>query len=133
MSDRVQHPFEVLEGHQYMSLTTFRKSGEAVPTPVWFALVGGRVYVFTGLHSGKVKRIRNYPEVEIAPCGPRGGLLGDRVRAAARLMDEGESGIADRALREKYGWLYRAYQVGTRPLSKKLSEHVFLEIRPETE
>lgn len=53
--------FEVLEGHRYVRLTTFRKNGEAVSTPVWFALVGGRAHVFTDLHSGKARRIRNIP------------------------------------------------------------------------
>src|SRR5215210_6903940 len=51
--------FEALRKRKYVNLTTFRKSGEAVDTTVWFALVDGRVYVQTGRDSGKVKRIRN--------------------------------------------------------------------------
>ena len=43
----VPRPFESLEGHNYVSLTTFRRSGEAVPTTLWFALVDGRLYATT--------------------------------------------------------------------------------------
>jgi PPOX class probable F420-dependent enzyme len=57
--------FEHLEGHRYARLTTYRKSGEPVPIPVWFAVVGvpdNRIYVFTDALSGKAKRIRNDPQ-----------------------------------------------------------------------
>jgi hypothetical protein len=51
-------PFANLEGQQYMSLVTFRPSGEPVPTPVWFAREGDVLYVTTLKRSGKVKRLR---------------------------------------------------------------------------
>ncbi len=42
-----------MEGQRYMRLITFRRSGEGVPTTVWFARMEGKVYVFTGANSGK--------------------------------------------------------------------------------
>ena len=75
-------PFEVLEGHRYARLTTFRKNGEVVSTPVWFALVGGRAYAFTGLHSGKAKRIRDNPIVIMTSSDFSGRA---KAEAASRL------------------------------------------------
>jgi len=50
------HPFSTLEGHRYMRLTTYRRDGEAVSTPVWFAILDDRIHVFTDNESGKVRR-----------------------------------------------------------------------------
>ena len=50
---------EELEGHNYVSLTTFRRGGEVVPTTLWFALADGRLYATTPPDSGKMKRVRN--------------------------------------------------------------------------
>lgn len=122
--------FGVLEGHRYVRLTTYRRSGKAVPTTVWFALVEDCAYVFTELHTGKVKRIRNDPRVTLAPSNFRGRPRGEVVEAAARIMEDDERSIADRALREKYGWQYRAYWTVMRLLRRPLPEHVFLELRP---
>ena len=122
-------PFEALEGYRYLRLTTYRKSGEGVPTPVWFALVGGRICVFTGLESGKVKRIRNDPRVTLAPSDWRGRPKGVGIRAEARLMDGAEEGVADRAIGEKYGWQYGLFGCVLR-LPRNPPEHVFLELRP---
>ncbi len=119
----------VLEGHNYTRLTTFRESGEPVSTPVWFALVDERVYVFTDVQSGKVERIRRDPRVTLAPSGVRGRPRGEAVRAEARIMTGAEHETADRALREKYGWQYGAYWALMR-LLPRTPEHVFLELRP---
>ena len=51
-------------GHQYVSLETYRKSGEAVRTPVWFVEEDGKMYVWTVGTSGKVKRIRRCGQVK---------------------------------------------------------------------
>lgn len=122
-------PFDVLEGHRYMRLTTFRGSGEGVSTPVWFARTGDRLHVVTDIESGKAKRIRNNPGVTLAPSDFRGRPRGGSVEAVARIMDEQESEVADRALREKYGWQYGAFNLVIRLLGKS-SNHAFLELRP---
>jgi PPOX class probable F420-dependent enzyme len=119
----------LLEGHSYARLTTFRKSGEPVSTPVWFALAHERVYVFTDVLSGKVRRIRNDPRVMLTPSSFRGHPRGEEVRAEARILDPAEHETADRVLREKYGWRYRLAQavIGFLGLSAR---RAFLELRP---
>jgi PPOX class probable F420-dependent enzyme len=97
--------FTNLRGHQFMSLTTFRKNGEPVPTPVWFAQVEDRLYVMTEPTSGKMKRIRNNAQVEVAPCKASGDVLGPSAEAMARILSDAEGVAADRALSRKYGVL----------------------------
>jgi PPOX class probable F420-dependent enzyme len=104
-----QSSFPALAGHEYMRLTTFRKSGEPVPTPVWFAQVEGRLYVMTDPDSGKVKRIRNNAQVEVTPCDSRGNPLGDQAEGMARILDAEEGKAADAALSRKYGWKKRVF------------------------
>ena len=121
--------FGVLEGHEFARLTTYRKGGKCVPTPVWFALAGGRVYVFTDVESGKVKRIRDDPRATLAPSGFRGRPLGGEVRVEARVLGRAEHEVADRALRGKYGWRYRLAQAVIDLLGKS-ARRAFLELRP---
>lgn len=124
--------FEHLEGHRYARLTTYRKSGEPVPIPVWFAVVryaDDRLYIFTDARSGKAKRIRNDPQVTLAPSTFRGRPRGEEVRAEARVLDRAEHEVADRALREKYGWRYRLALAVIRLLGLS-ARKAFLELRP---
>jgi uncharacterized protein len=121
---------ELLEGYRYVRMVTYRRSGEAVPTTVWFALVDGRAYVFTGKHTGKAKRIRNNPRVSLTPSNFIGRpKVRSAVEAEARLMDEDEEDVADRAIDEKYGWQYRLYNFVLGKVARQ-HEHVFLELRP---
>lgn len=126
------NPFDALEGARYIRLSTFRKNGEAVPTPVWFARVGENLYFTTGRNTGKAKRIRNNPEVAIAPSDFRGRPKGSDIRAVARLTDEPKGGTADGALRKKYGWQYRAFEF-VEGLIGSAEELAFLELRPPQE
>ena len=78
---------ERLSAGKYLSLGTFRKSGEKVATPVWVTRDGDDLYVITGASSGKVKRIRNNAEVELAPCDMRGRISGAEVSGTAEILD----------------------------------------------
>src|SRR5690348_1531705 len=95
-----------LRGQKYISLATFRKSGVPVNTPVWFADEHGKLYVFTNPKSGKVKRIRNNPEVRVAPSTIRGRITGPEFAGRARLLSGEESAHARKLLERKY-WLMR--------------------------
>ncbi len=75
-----------LPDSRYVSLTTYRRSGVAVPTPVWAAPDGGDLVVWTRADSGKVKRLRHTSRVTVAPCDVRGNLQGEAVEAQARLL-----------------------------------------------
>ena len=121
--------FDVLNDHRYVRMSTFRKSGEAVPTPVWFARVGEVLYVVTGRETGKARRIRNNPEVTIAPSNFRGRPRGPEIRARARLTEQQRGDPADRALHQKYGWQYRAF-LRVEGMVGSPDELVFLELRP---
>ena len=94
-----------LDQHRYMTLSTFRRSGAEVATPVWFAAAGGRLYVFTAGDSGKVKRLRHSSRARVAPSDARGRVQGTWRDATARLISEPAAiERAHAALRAKYGW-----------------------------
>jgi PPOX class probable F420-dependent enzyme len=90
---------------RYMSLATFKRNGDAVATPVWFAEDAGKLYVFSAGDAGKVKRLRNGTRAQAAPCTVRGKLLGTFQEARGRIVDEPATiERAYRALRRKYGF-----------------------------
>jgi uncharacterized protein len=87
----------------YLNLESFRKNGQGVKTPVWFAESEGVFYVYTEADSYKVKRIRGNPNVRIAPCDMRGNLKGQWREATARILDDAESKFTHELLIRKYG------------------------------
>ena len=95
-----------ISGQKYISLTTFRKSGVGVPTPVWFGEESDRLYVMTRSDMGKTKRIRNNPAVKVAPCTIRGRVTGAEFAATARILPAEEHGRARAAINRKY-WAAR--------------------------
>ncbi len=83
-------------------LTSFRRDGTPVGTPVSIAVDGDRGYLPSPGTAWKVKRIRNEPRIEIAPCTPRGRPTGPAVAATARRLEGREARRAARALRRKH-------------------------------
>ncbi len=71
---------------KYLSITSYRRDGTGVATPVWFVTDGRRLLVETDRASGKVKRIRRRASISIAPCSARGKLLGEQVPARAEVL-----------------------------------------------
>ena len=117
-----------LDRKPYISLVTFRKNGSEVPTPVWFAERYGKLYVYTNVTSGKVKRIRNGARVRLAPCDLRGSLRGDWTDARARMLEapqEMDAGL--RAVERKYGWQMRLALLTSR-VSGRYSQRACIEI-----
>lgn len=104
--------FDSLAAEPFLSLVTFRRDGTAVPTPIWVAAGDGRLLVWTGAESGKVKRLRHTPAVTIAPCDRGGSLLGEPIPAHARAMPVEELSTVAAAMRAKYGWQFRVATVG---------------------
>lgn len=96
-----------LAGATYLSLTTYRKDGTAVPTPVWLVRQADTLRVITQGDSGKVKRIRNNPAVLVAPCDSRGRLKGEQVPATATLLDAQQTEATAELITRKYGLLGR--------------------------
>lgn len=94
-----------LDREAYLNLATFRRSGAAVETPVWFAAHAGRLYVFTEGDAGKVKRLRANTAIRVAPCGMRGRPKGAWIPGRARILDDAATiDAAYGALRRKYGF-----------------------------
>lgn len=98
-------PAEIRD-QKYISLASFRKSGAAVRTPVWFGEENNKLYVMTRSDSGKAKRIRNNPRVEIAPCTMGGKVTGPAFAATARVVPTDKFEFARKTLKRKY-WLVR--------------------------
>jgi PPOX class probable F420-dependent enzyme len=102
--------FAAFNGHKYLSLETYKKTGEAVRTPVWFApdpaasldSSAAKIFIYTIGDTGKVKRMRNNPRVKIAPCDMRGNILGPWVYARAEFVTGEEAARGMRLLNKKY-------------------------------
>lgn len=95
-----------ISGQKYLSLTTFRKSGAPVRTPLWFAEANGKLYFMTRNDSWKYKRIRSNPSVRVAPCTLRGKIIGPDFEARARILPREEWPAAKQSINRKY-WLAR--------------------------
>ena len=87
---------------KYLSITSFKRDGAGVATPVWFVQEAGRLLIQTDANSGKVKRIRRNPHVLITPCTATGRLLASPVPARAELLPDAELGRVERLLAAKY-------------------------------
>jgi uncharacterized protein len=102
--------FSAFREQKYLSLETFRRSGEGVKTPVWFAAdpkvditsEGARLFVYTIGVSGKVKRIRNNGHVKIAPCTARGRVIGPWQDARAQIITGEEAARGMVLINKKY-------------------------------
>ncbi len=117
-----------LEGHLYLSLATFRKSGVAVETPVWFAESDGKLYVFSAGDAGKIKRLRNSPRARVAACDVRGKLRGDWIDATATITrDSNTVEAAYVSFREKYGLQIRIADLFSK-LSGRYDKREMIEI-----
>jgi uncharacterized protein len=94
-----------LKTARYISLTTFKRDGTPVSTPVWVVSDDGRrLLVWSAAATWKVRRIRRNADVLVAPANFRGKERGARIAATARVIDY--PGI-DELLRQKYGWQKR--------------------------
>ncbi len=99
--------FEIFESGKYLSLETYRQSGVAVRTPVWFVAApndtaGPRLYVYSAADSGKGKRIRRNGKIRIAPCDIRGNVTGGWIDSRATIVGAAEFSRAMPLLNRKY-------------------------------
>ncbi|MBX3084917.1 MAG: PPOX class F420-dependent oxidoreductase [Anaerolineae bacterium] len=93
--------FEAMRIHEIVNLTTFRKNGQAVATPVSLSQADGKLYIVTGVNTGKIKRLRHNPHIQITPCDWKGNPLGDTFDAQARILSKNESRTVSK--RAKFG------------------------------
>jgi uncharacterized protein len=114
--------------HRFVSLTTFRRTGVPVTSPVWIARDGDALVVTTIADSGKVKRLRRDPRVELRPCSRRGVVADDAPSVSAVASIEAPSDGAVGALRRKYGLEYRLITTVEKMLRRGTWERVILRI-----
>jgi uncharacterized protein len=120
---------EQFQKKKYLNLETFRKSGEGVRTPVWFAQDGGRLYVITMADSWKVKRIHREERVNVAPCRADGKVNGKWIPArACEITDPTVWEKVNRLFDKKYGLIKKLFE---RQRSKAGSQDTVLEIELE--
>lgn len=92
---------------EYVSLTTYRKSGEGVPTAVWAARDGDSLVIRTADGSGKIKRIRSNPRVTLAPCTASGKVAPDAPHAEGIASIEAFTPEIDALFAQKYKLMYK--------------------------
>ena len=120
-----------MENARYIALTTYRRDGREVTTPVWAAALDGRIYVVTSENTGKVRRVRASGRVRFAPCNANGRrILGGWQEGTGRIIqDEERRRQALAALQRKYGW-----QLSVATLISRLRglerQRVVLEVSP---
>ena len=100
-------PFAPYVRQKTVPLTTYRRDGTSVGTPVNIAVDGDRAFFRTYASAGKSKRLRHQPEVELAPSTVRGQPTGPAIRARARLLSGEEAMLASRAIEHTHPLLQR--------------------------
>ncbi|MDF5754020.1 PPOX class F420-dependent oxidoreductase [Spongiactinospora sp. TRM90649] len=117
-STKTTQGLDHLAGARTVLLTTFRKDGTPVGTPVVTAIHDGVLYASTLENSGKVKRIRRDARVTVGPCTLRGAPTGPAVEARARVLDGAESRRANR-LTESANWINRPIHLYERLIRRR--------------
>lgn len=107
-------PLDRLGAGQYLLITSYRKNGTPVATPVWVVRDGGTLGVWTVADSWKVKRIRARADVLVGPCDLRGNPTGSPVSATAEIVDAGTTARYRALIKRKYGVTGRITLLGSR-------------------
>ena len=98
-----------LAAQKFVSLTTYKKNGDALATPMWVGRDGDHLFVWTPADSAKIKRVRNDPRVTLVPCGRFGKPNNDAepVAGTAEVITEPATvrRLAE-VIRHKYGLEY---------------------------
>jgi PPOX class probable F420-dependent enzyme len=115
----------------YLNLSTQKRDGSFVNTPIWFAHShlgeANTFYAFSEGKAGKVKRIRNFSAVKVCPCTVTGNLTGEWQEAEAEILNGSESQTAHKALLNQYGWQMRLLDLGSK-LAGKYRKRAFLRL-----
>ena len=114
-----------LKGRKYCVLVSYRKNGQAMPSPLWFGTADGKLYFQTSPDGFKVKRIRNNPEVRVAPCTSRGKPVGPPFIGKARVIPDSDASVAERAVQSNYGIGRKIYT-----LFSGTVDSVYVEVTP---
>jgi len=122
-----------LGASDFIQLTTFRRTGEGVPTPVWVAPDGDALAVFTPAGTGKLKRIGHTPRVTVVECSRRGKVADDAVpveAVATTTADPVEVERVTRLLAAKYGLQFRIFMLVERIAARGERQREVIRIVP---
>jgi uncharacterized protein len=111
----------MIAAEKYVSLTTRKKDGSTVSSPVWIAaLPDGRVGFTTDATSGKVKRIGNFDDVTLQACDSRGRVKpgSEQVSGRASIVEGAEYEVVRAAVKAKYGLTFTVLMTGSSIWSK---------------
>lgn len=123
----VHGDFSALDGHRHILLVTWKKNGDAVPSPVWFAREGEKLFVWTEINAYKAKRLRREPRALVAPCGPTGVPMGDPISARGRVLEtDNERRVAASAIRRDWNLAQRVFE----RISRQMTDVLFIELVP---
>jgi uncharacterized protein len=115
----------------FVSLTTYRRSGQGVATAVWIARDGDALVVLTPAESHKVGRVRRDPRVQLVPC-TRTGKIRNEWPQASGIAEVVTDPVETRRLRSliagKYGWQYRAVMLAERLVARRSKPRVILSV-----
>jgi uncharacterized protein len=102
---------EAFQNREYIRLETAKRNGQFVPTPVWFVVVDGRLFVRSYANSGKVKRMRNYPHVLVTPSDAMGKPHGLTIEGTAIRADGDAEIKISQLLYSKYGLMKMSFDL----------------------
>ena len=105
---------EDLESQKYISLETYRKNNQPVKTPVWLVIQNDMIYVITREGTGKVKRIKNNPQVKFTPCTFKGKTTGEWFSGNASKVIGEEAKTVIKLRKKKYGFRATIAQFASR-------------------
>ncbi len=126
MSDAIR----ALQGESYINLETFKRSGEGVKTPIWFAHQGTDLVFMTNGKSWKCKRLARNSACKLAACGVAGGIKGPWFDGVCvELTDGAEVAAAADLLLKKYGLQWKLLLAGA-GLAGKKKDHAYYRITP---
>jgi uncharacterized protein len=108
-----------------VSMSTFRRDGTPVATPVWFYADGDRLFTTTHTSAGKLKRLAHTSRIELAVCTQRGKVTGPIYVGEARVLDAAETAVVMRAKQKRYP----IHKLMVR-LIPSMRDQVGLEMRP---
>jgi PPOX class probable F420-dependent enzyme len=133
MTSPATHAFTALGDERFVSLTTFRRTGEPVSTPVWLVRDGDALLVTTPDDSGKVKRLRHTSRVELRPCSRSGAVPDGAVAVpgdAVLLTEPSEVARLSDLFQDRYGLEYRAFMLIERVAARRQKPRLIVRITP---
>jgi hypothetical protein len=112
-------------------LTTYKRDGTAVATPVSIAFDADRAFFRSYDKAGKTKRLHRNPCVQIAPSTFRGKPTGPAAQARATLLAGEQAKIAARALTRRHRLLQGMAVPAAHRLMRYRTMHYELQPAPD--